>query len=317
MTIPRTVGWGIVLATVTAVVSGISVFANGLIVREFADPVVLTGARNALVGAILLAVLLATGGSREVLALTGRRSAALLAVALIGGSVPFILFFTGLAAADGPGAAFIHKTLFVWVSLLAVPALGERLGGPQLAALGVLAAGTLLVGPTGPVVPGPAELLILAATMFWAVEVVLVRALLSRTGVSVRLATTARMALGAILILGYLAIDGRLGGLFALDARQWILIAATGGLLLLYVTTWYGALQRAPAALVSSVLVGGAVITAGLAAIRTGSIPAPATEFGLILIMVGTALAIGAWRRPALTPSPASVAAAPPAPFER
>ena len=63
--------------------------------------------------------------------------------------MPFILFFTGLAQASAPSAAFIHKTLFVWVALLAVPFLGERLGWLQLAALGVLLAGQALVAHAG------------------------------------------------------------------------------------------------------------------------------------------------------------------------
>lgn len=298
MTIPRTVGWGIVLATVTAAISGVSIFANGLIVKSFPDPVVLTGARNALVGAVLLAILLATGGVGEIRALSRGRAGGLLAIALIGGSIPFILFFTGLAQATGPGAAFLQKTLFVWVSLLAVPLLGESLGLAQLAALGVLIAGTLLVGPVGTVGPGSAEVLILTATMLWAVEVVLVRALLSRGVVSVRLASTARMALGAVLILGYLVLSGRAGGLGALTTEQWLLIGLTGALLLGYVTTWYAALQRAPAALVSSILVGGALLTAGLALVRTGTVPAPTVETGLALLAIGVVMAMSAWRRP-------------------
>lgn len=297
MSIPRTVGWGIALATLTALISGVSVFANGLIVKEFSDPVVLTGVRNALVGAVLLAILLGSGGLTEIRALSGRRAGALLLIAVIGGSIPFILFFTGLAQADGPGAAFIHKTLFVWVSVLAVPFLGESLGMAQIAALGVLVVGTVLVGPTGVVGAGPAELLILAATMLWAVEVVIARHLLAREGVSVRLAATARMALGAVLIFGFLGLTGRLGGVAALTSGQWLLIAATGVLLFGYVTTWYAALQRAPAALVSSILVGGAIVTAGLAVIRTGAVPAPTVELGLALLAVGIVMAIGAaWR---------------------
>jgi len=297
MTVPRTVGWGIALATLTALISGISVFANGLIVKEFADPVVLTGARNAIVGAVLLAILLGTGGAREVRFLSGRRAGALLAIAVVGGSVPFILFFTGMAQASGPGAAFIQKTLFVWVSLLAVPILGETLGLAQVAALGVLGLGVVLVGPTGAVGAGTAELLILAATMLWAVEVVIARFLLARVGVSVRLLATARMALGAVLILGYLALDGRLGGLAALTATQWLLIAGTGALLFGYVTSWFGALQRAPASLVSSILVGGAVVTAILVIARTGTIPADTVTLGLGLLAVGVAAAIATARR--------------------
>jgi len=297
MTVPRTVGWGIALATLTALISGISVFANGLIVKEFADPVVLTGARNAIVGAVLLAILLGTGGAREVRSMSGRRAGALLAIAVVGGSVPFILFFTGMAQASGPGAAFIQKTLFVWVSLLAVPILGETLGLAQVAALGVLGLGVVLVGPTGAIGAGTAELLILAATMLWAVEVVIARFLLARVGVSVRLLATARMALGAVLILGYLALDGRLGGLAALTATQWLLIAGTGALLFGYVTSWFGALQRAPASLVSSILVGGAVVTAILVIARTGTIPADTVTLGLGLLAVGVAAAIATARR--------------------
>jgi drug/metabolite transporter (DMT)-like permease len=254
------------------------------------------------VGAVLLGILLATGGAREVRDLSGRRAGSLLAIAVIGGSIPFILFFTGLAQASGPGAAFIHKTLFVWVSLLAVPLLGERLGLVQLGALGVLVVGTLLVGPTGGVGFGSAEFLILAATILWAVEVVVARYLLSRAGVSVRLASTARMALGAVLILGFLGLTGRIGGIAELTGSQWLLIALTGGLLLGYVTTWYAALQRAPAALVSSILVGGAVVTAGLAVVRTGAVPSPSVEAGLVMLAIGVVMAVAAWRRPFAVP---------------
>ena len=155
MRIPRTTGWGIGLAAGTAVISGISIFVNGLVVKSFPDPVALTGARNAMVGLVLLAVLIATGGLAEVRALDRRRASGLLALAVIGGSIPFILFFSGLAEATGPGAAFIHKTLFIWVAALAMVFLGERLGLAQVLALGALFAGVVLVGPAGDArVPG-------------------------------------------------------------------------------------------------------------------------------------------------------------------
>ncbi len=202
MSIPRTVGWGVALATTTALISGVSVFANGLIVKEFADPVVLTGARNALVGLVLVTVLVATGGVAAARVLPRRDLGWLAVIAVLGGSVPFILFFSGLAQAGGPGAAIIHKTMFVWVAMLAVPLLGERLGLAQVIAMGALLLGTLLVGPTGGLGAGGGELLILAATILWAIEVVVVRWLLSTTAVSSTLAATARMALGAVGILG-------------------------------------------------------------------------------------------------------------------
>lgn len=292
MSIPRTVGWGVALATATALISGVSVFVNGLIVKEFADPVVLTGARNVLVGLVLVAALAATGGIAAARALPRRDLGWLVVIAIIGGSVPFILFFSGLAQAGGPGAAIIHKTMFVWVAMLAVPLLGERLGLAQVIAMGALLIGTLLVGPTGGLGVGQGELLILAATVLWAIEVVVVRWLLSTTAVSSTLAATARMALGAIGILGFLAVTGRIGGLAALTSWQWLLIAGTGVLLLGYVTTWYAALQRAPATLVSAILVGGAVVTAVLTVVRTGTLPAPDVETGLVLMALGVGMTI-------------------------
>ena len=70
----------------------------------------------------------ARSGGRATRPATRRQWLGVVAVACIGGSVPFVLFFEGLARADATQAAFIHKTLVVWVALLAVPLLRERLG---------------------------------------------------------------------------------------------------------------------------------------------------------------------------------------------
>ncbi len=292
MSIPRTTRWGIALATATAMISGVSIFINGLVVKEFGDPVALTGARNLLVGLVLLGVLVASGGGREVGALQRRQAGGLLALALIGGSVPFILFFSGLAEASGPGAALIHKTLFIWVAALAVIFLRETLGLAQVIAIVALLGGTLLIGPTGAIGLGSAEIMILAATLMWSVEVVIARRMLGGDLVSVRLAATSRMALGGIVILGFLVASGRVGAVAAFSPWQWAIVAATGALLLGYVATWYAALQRAPASLVTSVLVGGALVTSALATIRTGTVPAPTAEMGFGLLAVGIAVAI-------------------------
>jgi drug/metabolite transporter (DMT)-like permease len=284
MKVPRTTSAGIALAFATALISGVAVFANGLVVAEFDDPLVLTTARNLLVGLAFVAVLAMARPSREIRGLTARQRLGLLALPIVGGSVAFFLFFSGLAAAGGPGAAFIHKTLFVWVAILAVPLLGESVGWPQLAALGALLAGSMLLTPPDGLVLGGGEVLLLGATLLWAVEVVIARTLLP--GVSVRLAAAARMALGAVIMVGLLAIGGRIDGLLALSAWQWLLVGATGVLLFGYVATWYGALQRAPATVVTSVLVVGAVVTGLLGAAWLGGPPATPQTVGLIVIAV-------------------------------
>ncbi|MEX2012102.1 MAG: hypothetical protein WEF51_07710, partial [Chloroflexota bacterium] len=73
-----------------------------------------------------------------------------------------------------------------------------------------------------------------------------------------------------------------------------------------YVVTWYGALRLAPATSVSAILVGGAVVTAGLAALRTGTLPAGPVVAGLGVIALGV---IGVWlagrRASRIVPEPA------------
>ena len=282
--IPSTVRWGVCLALMTALISGVSIFVNATAVRFVPDAALFTTLKNGVAAGILLVVAAATVPAAEVRALRPRSWAALGIVAVIGGSVPFLLFFTGLAAASAPSAAFIHKTLFVWVALLAVPFLGERLGWLQIGALGLLLAGQAIATPPTGVAWGTGETLIAAATVMWAVEAVLVRRLVA--GIPSPVLAAARLGLGLVVLVGYLTVTGRLGGVAALGAEAWGWVLVTGALLSGYVGTWYAALRRAPAAVVTSVLVIGAPITAVLQAISTGNVPAAPVVGGYVLVTV-------------------------------
>jgi drug/metabolite transporter (DMT)-like permease len=295
MRIPKTAAWGVGLALATALISGVSIWLNGRYVKLFDDPTLLAAVRNGVVGLVLASAALGTGRLGELRALDGRRRMALLAVGIIGGGIPFALFFNGLALSTSPAAALIHKTLFVWVALLAVIALGERLGWAQLAALGVLLVGTLVLAPSGALGAGVGEAMIVAATLLWAVEVVLVRRLLL-TGVSPSLAAAARMVVGSLTLLAIVAAGGGLDGIATWGIAQWQAVAITSLLLAGYVATWYGALQRASASLVTSVLVLGVVVTTALQAWSSGVAPAPTALAGNGLLLVGGIAAIVAVR---------------------
>jgi drug/metabolite transporter (DMT)-like permease len=96
---------GIMLAFAAALVSGVAVFVNGLAVRRFDDATVYTTAKNLIAGVILAIALLATTTVASVgVARTVPRSALpkLAVIALVGGAVPFVLFFEGLARATRP-----------------------------------------------------------------------------------------------------------------------------------------------------------------------------------------------------------------------
>lgn len=293
---------GIRLAFLTAAISGVAIWVNGKAVVNFSSPTVYTTLKN-LVAAVALGALLigaTRAHSREGFTppTTTAQRLGLLAVGLIGGALPFVLFFEGLTRAGSTDAAFVHKTLILWVALLAVPLLGERLDLRHVAAIGLVLWGQAELGGGIGVGADTGVLLLTAATGCWAVEVIVAKRLLAE--LSPLTVATARMGIGAVLLVIWtVATTG--ADLFALDAGQagWLLL--TGALLTGYVATWYGALSRAPAVDVTAVLVLGALITAALAAVVDGAALGPLLP-GLVLVTLGVALLVGPWER--RTPAP-------------
>ena len=290
---------GILLALATAVVSGFAVFLNSYGVKAFGNPTAYTTAKNVVSALVLLAVvavgLRATSGVR----LTWPRSTgqwwALGAIGVLGGSVPFVLFFEGLARASSPQAAFLHKTLVLWVAVLAVVFLSERLQWGHW-----LAIGFLLVGQVGllggfPDSVGTPEALILGATLMWAVEVIVAKRLLG-AAVSSWTVGLARMGLGSVALIGWVAVRGDLGLLTSMDAGQlgWVLL--TGVLLAGYVGTWFAALQRARAVDVTAVLVLAVPITAALDSVVHGTPLGPQLGWLALLLAGGALVVLLAWR---------------------
>ncbi len=286
---------GIALAFVTACISGVSIWVNGRAVVHFSDATVYTTAKNLVAGALLLVLLLTTGPRGRALSSSARgRWPALVAVAVIGGSVPFVLFFEGLQQSHATQAAFIQKTLVIWVALLAVPLLKERFGWPHAVAIGCLIGGQAwLAGTLGTVAFGKGEAMILGATLLWSVEIVFVKYLLRTISPSVLAA--ARMALGTVLLVCWLGVTGKLGDLSGLSALQWRWALLTGLLLTAYVATWFGALARAQAIDVTAVLVFGALVTAILSGVIDG---AAIGVGGTVLVALGSGVIAWAALRP-------------------
>jgi drug/metabolite transporter (DMT)-like permease len=283
---------GIALALVTAAISGFAIFINGYAVKRFDDATAYTTAKNgvAAVFLLLLALPVLIGRPKEAGPPAQPRTRGawlgLLAVGVIGGSVPFVLFFEGLSRASSTQAAFIHKTLVIWVALLAVPLLGERLTWAHWSAIGLLLGGqVVLVGEAGTIVVGSGELMILAATLLWSVEVVVVKRLLA--SIASPTLAAARLGVGTLLLLGFVAVSGRWGNLIGFGGEQWAWALLTGLILTGFVATWYAALARAQAVDVTAVLVLAAIVTALLDAGIEG---APLDVLGLALIGAGGVL---------------------------
>jgi len=297
---------GIALAFVAAAASGVAVFVNGYGVRAVPDATVYTTAKNLVAAAVLI-------GFASILARPSRQSeasprlrpaqlAGLSAIAVVGGSVPFVLFFEGLASASSNQAAFVHKTLVIWVAALAVPLLGERLRAMHVAAIATLVIGqSVLAGGLGGFRFGGGEWLILGATLLWSVEVVLAKRLLR--DMPARLIAVVRMAAGTALLTVWVAVSGRWSALAGLDGEGWTWAALTGLILAGYVALWFSALALAPAVDVTAVLVVAAVVTGVLNVAVKGSALTGWTATGMLIVLAGGALAAAAaWTRSAREP---------------
>jgi drug/metabolite transporter (DMT)-like permease len=294
--IPSTVRWGVLLALGTAMISGVSIYVNGFAVKQLPDPAVYTTLKNGVAAILLVVLAAATVRHAEIRAIPRRSWGWLTVIGIVGGSLPFLLFFTGLAHASAPSAAFIQKTLFIWVALLAVPLLGERLGLAQLGALAVLLVGQAMILTPAGIAWGTGETLIAAATLLWAVETIVARRVLRTVPASV--VGAARLGIGLVVLVGYLAITGKLGAVAALTGEQWRWVLLTGALLFGYVGTWFAALKRAPASLVTAILVVGAPVTVVLQVAGTGAVPSlPVLSGQLLVLAAGVALITPSLRR--------------------
>jgi drug/metabolite transporter (DMT)-like permease len=291
---------GLVLALATACISGVSIFLNSSGVKAYGSAAVYTTAKN-VVAAIVLSVIVAFGlrrGTRLTRPTSRRQWATLGVVAVIGGSVPFVLFFEGLARATATQAAFLHKSLVIWVAILAVAVLKEKVSAVHYAAIAMLIAGQIglnggLSGILAVFADGGA-MMVLAATLLWSVEVVVSKRVL--VDVTPWTLSIARMVGGAVVLIAWSAVNGTLGQVVPASSVQWGWIAVSGLLLAGYVMTWHNALARAQAVDVTAVLVAGALITAVLSGALRGANLAPALPWNGLILAGTVMLAWQMWR---------------------
>ena len=304
--IPHTRAWGVGLALCTALISGVAIFVNSYAVQRFDSPTVYTTAKN-LVAAVLLGLLLfaaTRAGSPEGFTppTTTSQRVRLVVVGVVGGGIAFVLFFEGLVRATSSDAAFGHKTLVVWVAILAVVFLHERLGWPHILAIAFIIAGQIvLTNDLSTFSLGSGESLVLGATMIWAIEVVIAKRLLD--DLSPLTVGVARLGIGLVVLVGWLVLDGQIGSLLGGAPTQWAWALLTGTILTAYVATWYAALARAQAVDVTAVLVLGAVVTAGLNTVVKGVAFGP-DMVGLGLLTLGVVvIALGRSRSEEVRPA--------------
>ncbi len=274
-------GFWLVLAT--ACISGFSIFLSKFGVSGMA-PALFTTGKNVVVAVALIATLLAMKEWPAIRELSSKQWLQLALIGLVGGSIPFLLFFTGLSMTEAAQAGFLHKTLFVWVAILAALTLKERIGRKMVVGgLLLLAGNFILLRITGWTF-GTGDGLILLATLLWAGEITLAKRFLSVSELPGRIVALGRMGFGSLFLLAYLAVRGELALYASFTGAQFLWIGLTAALLYGYVLTFYEGLKRVPASVATAVLLLGTVITTLLNLLWTGSIGWHQVVGGLLLI---------------------------------
>ena len=254
------------------------------------SPDIFAFAKNAAVGIMIGAIILLFNKKREINQLDKKQWGQLLLLGLIGGSIPFLLFFKGLALTGAAQGAFIHKTLFIFTALLAAALLKEKINKNFLIGGLLMLTGVSLTLKSLNFSFGWGDGLVLLAVLFWSFENVLAKYLLR--DLSGSLVAWGRMFFGSAFIFGYLIFTGQAPQLLSLNLSQLGWIAATAILLFGYVLTWYNGLKFMPVSLATTILLLGLPITTLLTAFHAGKI-APQDILSGILILTGLLVILG------------------------
>lgn len=257
---------GLLFAILAAVISGFSIFYNKLVLVKGIDSLIFNILKNGGVAILFTLFLLSNQQSRLDLKKTLTKDwLKLLLIGVIGGSIPFFLFFEGLKHTSALNATLIQKSLFVWVALLAIPLLGEKLSIWQAAGFGLLIFGNLFIGGFKGFLGNTAEMMIFTATLFWTVEVILVKKFMN--GAAYMILAWGRMFFGTLLLVLFAVFTHKIQLLTKVTSSQLMSIAGSVVFLSFYVGFWYKSLKLAPATVVTSVLVLATPITNILTAV--------------------------------------------------
>ena len=283
---------GTLFALATAIISGFSIIVNKFFVASI-DPTVFTAVRAFIIGLVFLIIAFYrkdfSKGVKKI------NWPVMLLIGFIGGAVAFLLFFTGLGLTTGGRAAFLHKTLPLYTTLLAFLFLKERITKKQAGALVLMFLGTVAIYCTK---INPAELwsnpslgdkLIIAATFLWAVENTLARGIMIKKE-SNYIVTFSRMFFGSIFLFLAVFYFGKADILFTLSHEQIIKIVVSTLFLFGYVFCWYNSIKLINVSKASTLLLLAPVVSLILGVAVFGE-PAPAMQLaGSAMILLGAFL---------------------------
>ena len=275
---------GLLFVLGTAIISGVSIFINKFGVKGI-DAYVFTGAKNVIVALFLFSIILLVKDFKKLRAMSKKDIGKLFLIGLFGGSIPFLLFFKGLQLTSAAQGAFIHKTMFLWVGILALIFLKEKLNKGIIIGAILLLTGNFLLLKLNNFVFATGDILILAATLFWGIETIISKQALKT--LDSKIVAFGRMFFGSLIIITFLTITNKLSLINTLTSTHLVWILLTSIFLLGYVFTWYSGLKHIKASVATSILLLGSVITTLLNLTFADIVLVPSQIIGIILLVLG------------------------------
>lgn len=255
------------------------------------DPYFFTFAKNFLVAIFLSTAIFLIYHFQNFKRLSLKNWFLLILVGLVGGSIPFLLFFKGLTITSAAQASFFHKTLFIWLIPISFLFLKKRINKYELIAALVMLSGSIFYFQYKPEPLNRGDLLILTATIMWAFEIALSKKLLIRlSGFTI---AWGRMFFGTIFIFLFLLLrQGSLNLAFSYSLGQYIWIFLSAIILFGYVVTFYNGLKYIPAFTATAILTLGAPLTTLLSLIFIDGKILPFKVLGILTLVLGVYLVI-------------------------
>ena len=282
---------GVLLVLITAFISGFSVFINQFGVK-MTNPYIFTGLKNIFVAFFILSIILSLKEWNKFKFLSRSNWLTLILIGLVGGSIPFLLFFKGLSLTTAAQGSFLHKTMFIYVIVLAALFLKERVGKNLILAGLLLLLGNIFLLKFMPkFIFNSGDLLVLIAVLFWSVEQILSKKAVMN--MPPRMVAWGRMFFGSIFIIIFLLVTNQFHLIFNLSRVQINWVIVTSLLLCGYVLTWYHGIKYLKISEAVCLLALGGPITTLLTLIQ-GKIISLNEIIGSFLIILGViSVAIG------------------------
>jgi drug/metabolite transporter (DMT)-like permease len=287
--------FGTILALIAAIISGFAIPINKIFVSGL-DPVIFTAIRGIVVGIIFF--FLASAQSKFHFKKIKKVSWKwLIAIGIIGGGLAFLAYFTGLSFTTAGRAAFLHKTLPIYVTIFAFIFLKEKVAKKQGFALLIMLIGTFVIMSTqiNPATfwtdPAFGDILVLLGTILWGVENVIAKHAMLKEE-SNWTVSFARMFIGGIFLFVIAFSLGKAGMLLTLSPNQIVSVIISTGILFAYVFSWYWSIRLINVSKAAALLLIAPVISLVLGVVLFGE-PAPLLQIvGSVLILIGAAFVV-------------------------